>query len=151
MHININSRHRAVGALGLAVLMVGCGTVKPSTHPSPSTHTTTSSPITKGRTITVNNLGMAVTITIPHTWPMTFDVMSSGLQIGNGMKEVEFFVAHKTYSPHLSSHHVTSGIYFGTYSLYKPMGKYHYVAVLIPNTATNRKIAHKIIASVKLR
>lgn len=131
----------AGGALSLALLLAGCGTgtqagsVKVN-HP--------------WRAIVIDNAGVNIQAKVPPSWPLDFMNYGAGdnIQVGNHQDDI-VVVNGNPYHWYPPKPIVTM-TYQKQFTIYKELpGNHNYIAVVVPNTATNRAIARKIIASVK--
>ena len=132
-----------IGGLGALALLSGCGTgtqagaVKAS-HP--------------WRAIVIDNAGVSIQAKVPPSWPLHFVVTGAGdgIEVGTTTQMLE--VVHGNPYHWHPNQSVTTAVYGHKFDMNKELPglpAYDFVAVSVPNTAANRVIARKIIASVK--
>jgi hypothetical protein len=131
----------AGGALSLALLLAGCGTgtqagsVKVN-HP--------------WRSIVIDNAGVNIQVKVPPSWPLDFMNYGAGDGIQVGTQQDDIVVVNGNPYHWYPPKPIVTMTYQKQFTIYKELpGNHNYIAVVVPNTATNRAIARKIIASVK--
>ena len=151
MRTNTNSGHRAVGALGLAVLMSGCGVAKAATHKGPTPMTT----------VIVGRSSYTASIKVPRTWAAKESVTTDA---GVVPMDIELWPTTKTGMTGVSilgrmqgdahlpaTQHLVFQQSGHRYYQLSQNGSLASVTITVPDTASGKRLARSIMRSWSIR
>lgn len=136
-------RRAIAAACGLTLGLAGCGITHTTTTSLAAPHNT--------RRIVIDLAGLSVSVHVPSSWPLRFVQPGAGDGIDVGSDRQEIILVRGNPEHWHPTKRTQSQTYHGQFTLYRELHGADYVAVTVPNTAASRKMAHRIVASIKLQ